>query len=161
MRRSTPRRNSARPRQRSRNESSGVFGAAFEAARERAGSQVGELVEQVKHEGEEFLSERKSLVAEQFTNISSAIRRAADKLHDTDSGFLANYVDRAADKVDDVGHYIEENDLRDVVEDAGVVARQQPLLFGGAMFLAGLAAARFLKAATAEPPRSGRARRRQ
>jgi hypothetical protein len=115
----------------------------------------------VKHEGEEFLSERKSLVAEQLANISSAIRRAADKLHDTDSEFIATYVDRAADKVDDVGHYIEQNDLRDVVEDAGVVARQQPLLFGGAMFLAGLATARFLKAATAEPPRSGRARRRQ
>jgi hypothetical protein len=130
----------------------------FEAARERAGAQVGELVEQVKHEGEEFLSERKSLVAGQFTNISGAIRRAADKLHDTDSKFIADYVDRAADKVDDVGRYIDEHDLRDVVEDVGVVARRQPLLFAGGMFLAGLAAARFLKASTAE--RSGRSRRR-
>ena len=129
----------------------------FEAARERAGAQVGDLVEQVKHEGEEFLSERKSLVAGQFTNISGAIRRAADKLHDTDSKFIADYVDRAADKVDDVGRYIDEHDLRDVMEDVGVVARRQPLLFAGGMFLAGLAAARFLKASTGE--RSGRSRR--
>ena len=160
MRRTSPRRNSARPREGTRSGSSGVFAAAFESARERAGTQVGELVEQVKHEGEEFLSERKSLVAEQLTNISSAIRRAADKLHDTDSEFIANYVDRAAAKVNDVSRYVEEHDLREVVEDAGVVARRQPLVFGGAMFLAGLAAARFLKAATAEPPRNGRSRRR-
>jgi hypothetical protein len=119
---------------------------------------VGGLVEQVKHGGNELLAERKSLVAEQLTNISGAIRRAADKLHDTDSEFFATYVDRAADKVDGVGSYIEGHDLRDVMEDASVVARQQPLLFGGAMFLAGLAAAGFVKAATAEPPRNGRSR---
>ena len=158
MSRSSPRRNTPRPRQRPQNGTSGVFTAAFEAARDRAGAQVGELVEQVKQEGEDFLSQRKSLVAEQFTNVSGAIRRAADKLHDTDSEFIATYVDRAADKVDDVGRYIEEHDLRDVIEDAGVLARQQPLLFGGAMFLAGLAGARFVKAATAEPPRNGRPR---
>jgi len=119
--------------------------------RGQAGVHVGELVEQVKQEGQQFLSGRKSLVANQFTNVGGAIRRAADKLHDTDSGFIADYVERAADKVDDVGRYIEENDLRDVVEDVGVLARQQPLLFGGVMFLAGVAAARFIKAATDGP----------
>ncbi len=158
VRRSTSKRSSARPRQRSGSESAGVFGAVFEAARDRAGAQVGELVEQVKHEGEQFLSERKSLVAGQFTNISGAIRRAADKLHDSDSKFIANYIDRAADTVDDVGQYIADHALREVVEDVGVIARRQPLLFAGGMFLAGLAAARFLKAATAE--RNGRSRRR-
>ena len=151
-------RNSNRPARKRPARDTGVFGAAFDAARERAGSQVGELVEQVKHEGEEFLTERKGLLAEQFTNVSTAIRRAADKLHDTDSAFVASYVDRAADKVEDVGKYIEQRDLRDVIEDAGVVARRQPVLFGGAMFLAGLAAARFLKAATAQPPRRSRRR---
>ncbi|MDQ3441659.1 MAG: hypothetical protein M3478_15050 [Planctomycetota bacterium] len=158
MRRSTSKRSSARPRRPSGSESAGVFGAVFEAARDRAGAQVGELVEQVKHEGEQFLSERKSLVAGQFTNISGAIRRAADKLHDSDSKFIANYIDRAADTVDDVGQYIADHALREVVEDVGVIARRQPLLFAGGMFLAGLAAARFLKAATAE--RNGRSRRR-
>ena len=63
--------------------------------RGQAGVHVGELVEQVKQEGQEFLAGRKSLVADQFTNVSGAIRRAADKLHDTDSGFIAAYVDRA------------------------------------------------------------------
>lgn len=137
----------------------GVFGAAFDAARERAGAQVGELVEQVKHEGEEYLAERKGLVAEQFANVSSAVRRAADKLHDTDSALIADLVDRAADTLEDAGKYIEQRDLSDVIEDAGVVARRQPLLFMSGMFVAGLAAARFLKAATAElepPPRRSR-----
>ena len=119
-------------------------------------------MEQVKHEGQEFLDERKSLIAEQFANIGNAIRRAADKLHDTDSEFIAAYVDRAADKAEDIGKYIEQRDLREVVEDAGVVARRQPVLFCGGMFLAGLAAARFVKAAVADPPtRNGRQRRRK
>ncbi|HEV2292679.1 MAG TPA: hypothetical protein VGR35_02420 [Tepidisphaeraceae bacterium] len=148
MNRSSSRRSSSRPDRRRRVRDAGAFGAAFDAARERAGAEVEELVEQVKHEGQDFLAKRKSLLAEQFTDVSGAIRRAADKLHDTDSEFIAGYVDRAADQVEEVGRYIEQHDLREVIEDAGVVARRQPLLFGGAMFLAGLAAARILKAAT-------------
>lgn len=128
-----------------------MFGAAFESARARAGIEVAELVEQVKHEGQDFLSDRKGIVAEQFANVSGAIRRAAEKLHDTDSAFLGGYVDRAADTVETMGKYIEERDAHDVIEDVGVIARRQPLLFAGGMFLAGLAAARFVKAAAEEP----------
>ena len=60
-----------------------------------------------------------------------------------------------------MARYIEENDLNDVFEDVGVLARQQPLLFGGAMFLAGLAAARFIKAATVADAVRGRGRTRR
>lgn len=148
MNRSSSRRNSARSSH-SLSDSSGILGAAFEAARERAGAQVGEIVEQVKHEGQAFVAGRRELLAEQLTNVSSAIRRAADKLHDTDSEFIAAHVDRAADAIDDVGRYIEEKDLPDVIEDASVIARRRPVLFIGGMFLAGIAASRFLKAAAA------------
>jgi hypothetical protein len=157
----SPPRNSSRSARKRAARGSGVFGAAFEAARERAGAQVGDLVEQVKHEGQEFISDRKGLIAEQLTNVSGAIRRAADKLHDTESEFIAGYVDRAADKVEEVGRYIERHDLRDVIEDAGEVARRQPLLFVSGMFFAGLAAARFVKAATAEEPGTRRRPRRR
>ncbi len=160
MRRSSSRNSSNRPeaRRRSRN---GAFGDAFESARKLAGTEVAELVQQVKHEGQDFLSDRKGIVAEQFANVSGVIRRAAEKLRDTDSEFIAGYVDRAADTVEGIGKYIENRDPRDVIEDAGVIARRQPLLFAGGMFLAGLAAARFVKAATDEPSRrTGRLRRR-
>ena len=159
MNRSSSRNRRARKRA---SRDAGAFGAAFDDARDRASAQVGDLVEQAKHEGHEFISGRKGLLAEQFTNVSGAIRRAADKLHDTDSEFIAGYVDRAAEKVEEIGRYIEENDLPDVIEDAGEMARRQPLLFVSGMFLAGLAAARFVKAATDSQPsrRGGRARRR-
>lgn len=162
MDRSSSRNSSSRPARRRSARDAGAFSAAFEAARDRAGVEVGELVERVKSEGEQFLTGRRGLLAEQLANVSDATRQAAEKLHDTDSEFIAGYVDRAADQVQAIGRYIEQNDLHEVIEDAGVIARRQPLLFAGGMFLAGLAAARFLKAATHEQSghkRTGRSRK--
>jgi hypothetical protein len=133
------------------------FSTAFDIARERAGTRVGELVGAMRHEGEGFLAGRKNQIAEQFADVGGAIRWAADKLLDSDNPLIGDYAGRAADRVEDVGRYIEQNDLRDMIEDARALARRRPLLFGGGMLLAGLAAARLLKAAATDG-RSARGR---
>lgn len=135
------------------------FQTVFDAARVRAGVQVGDLMNQVRDGSQEYVAGRKRLVAEQLTTISDAIRQAADKLHDADSGFIADYVDRAADGIEVAGQYVEANDLNNVIDDAGVIARRQPLLFASGMFVAGLAAAQFLKAATDKQDARKRRRR--
>jgi hypothetical protein len=123
------------------------MGVALEAAREAIGGQASELVQQVKENGQEFLRERRGVLAHELANVSSAIRRAADKLHDSDSEFIAYYVDTAANRVEEIGQYIDEHGLREVAADVSELARRQPLLFMGGMFAAGVAVARFIKAA--------------
>ena len=135
-----------------------VFGAAFEAARERVGEQASELVQQAKENSREFIQERKGLLANELGNVSGAIRRTADKLEDSDNALLAGYVDTAAKRLEDVSRYIESHDLGDLAEDIGELARRQPVLFVGGMFLAGLAAGRFVKSSSGA---SGSQRRRR
>ncbi len=156
MRRSQTRRTVPPAQQQKRGSASSTFGAAFEAARETVGAGASELVEQVKENSREFLSERKGVVAGELTNVGRAIRRAADKLQDTDSAFLAGYVDTAAERVEEIGRYVEQHDLRDVIDDVSGLAQRKPLLFMGGMFVAGLAAARFLRSASGPEVRRSR-----
>ncbi len=158
MPKSQSRRTSRPAPKQQRGETSSAFGAAFQAARESVGAQASELVEQMKENSREFLTDRKGIVAGELTHVSSAIRRAAGKLQDSDSALLAGYVDTAAERVEDIGRYIEEHDLRDVIEDVSVLAQRRPLLFMGGMFVAGLAAARFLKSAGGSEARRSRSR---
>jgi len=114
------------------------------------GSGTGEILQQVRENGQEYFSERKRAVATELENVGSAFRRAADRLHDAKSDALAEYIEVAAERVEGIGEYIAEHDLRDVADDVTELARRRPLLFTGGMFLAGLAAARFARAASAQ-----------
>ncbi len=137
-----------------------MFETVLEAARMRAGAQVSDFADQVRNQGQAYFAGRKRLVADQLSNAGDALREAADKLYDTEGGFLAEYVDRAADRFEDAGRYVDAHDLHDVIEDVGSVARRQPLLFASGMFVAGLAAAQLLKAASNRTERNRRERNR-
>ena len=132
---------------------------AVTALREQAAAKAGSLMHRVKAGGEELLNVRKLHAAEELATIGGAIRRAADTLHDRGSSeTAAGYANGMADYVDDAARYLGRADLSDLVADVQDVVRKQPAVFLGAMFLAGVAAARFIKAT--EPPKRGKRRTR-
>ena len=136
---------------------SSVLRDGLSALREQAGARASSVLRRVKAGGEELLNVRKLQIAEELSTISGAIQRAADTLHDKHSPAAADYADAAAEYVEDAARYLEESDLDDLVADVQDLVRQQPAVFLAGMFLAGVAAARFIKAT--EPPKSGRRRR--
>jgi gas vesicle protein len=120
------------------------------ATAEEVGGRVKEQAQQagakLKEQSLGFLNEQKGRAATEIQAYSGAARRAAERLQEESDLNLAGYVTTAADRLDQFGRHIQERDLGQLVEDVEGMARRRPEIFFGAMFVAGLAAARFLKA---------------
>jgi len=115
--------------------------------REQASEQANALTQGLRVRGESLIDEQKTRAASKIANVGAAIRRAADKLHDQKSDALAKYVDGAAETVDGVARFVNENDLPDLLHEIELFARRRPALIIGSVFLLGLAVGRFVKAA--------------
>ena len=113
--------------------------------RQMAAQQAAELVGLARDAGEQALVDGKNRAAQQLSNVGGAVRRAADKLHDQDNAALAEYVDGAADRVEQAAQHIDERNLIELAHEAGALARQKPVLFLGGLFVAGVATAQLLR----------------
>lgn len=113
---------------------------------DRVRQKAGEATEKAKEQGRSFLNDQKERVASEISAYSEAARKAADRLEAESDTNLSGYVSSAADHLDRLGKRIEERSLDGLVDDVEDMARQRPEVFYGGMFVAGLAAARFLKA---------------
>jgi hypothetical protein len=120
----------------------------FAALKQQTGEQAGQVFEQLREQGTEYVSRRKALAAEGLSSVGAAIHRAAEKLTDQNSSGLATYVDAAAQRVDEAAKYVEQRDLAELRRDAESFVRRQPAVALGAMFIGGLALAQFIKAAS-------------
>lgn len=125
--------------------------------REQATAQAADVTQRLRERGSEMLAEQKLRAAEELSHLGAAVRRAADKLHDTNSTALATYVDTAAQKLDGAAQFLEEQDLSALAEEVGRFARRNPAWVVGGLFVTGLAIGRFLKAG--ESNRAPRGRR--
>ena len=120
--------------------------ATAEKVGDRVKEQARKAGDQIKEQGRTFLEEQKSRVATEIQAYSTAARRAADRLEEGSDTQLSGYVASAADRLERLGSRIEERDLGGLVDDVEDIARRRPEVFFGGMFVAGLVAARFLKA---------------
>lgn len=105
-----------------------------------------EITSTIKEEAERLFDEQKGKAAAKVARYGKAIHQGAHALRAVKAEGLAEYVDSAADGVEGLTDYLEERTLAQVIEDTADVARRHPGITFGGMFLAGLAAARFLKA---------------
>jgi hypothetical protein len=58
---------------------------------------------------------------------------------------VAQYVEQAADRIEQFSSRLRDRDLGDLMRDADRFARRQPAVFIGAAFMVGVLAARFFK----------------
>ena len=126
-----------------------VRDAAADAKDEVAG-QVSEVVsavaESLREEAERVFDRQRDDAATKVTRLGKAVHQAAHALRAVRMDGPAEYVDAAGGQMERAAGYIRERELNEVLRDAGeVVDRNRGLALGG-LFLAGLAAARFLKA---------------
>ena len=98
-----------------------------------------------------------SQAATQKERAAQALDSVAKSLYESGSGLrgsqpqIAAIADPAARRVVDASAYLREHDLKDLVGEVEGFARREPLIFLGAAFAVGFAAARFMKASA---PRS-------
>lgn len=109
-----------------------------------------ETIRRTREQGEAFLGEQKHSVAETIHHCSDALRGAAQQLHEKQDRNLATLTETIAERLDKTSNYLEAKELQDIRSDVENFARQQPQIFYGSMFVAGLALSRFFKASKSE-----------
>jgi hypothetical protein len=116
---------------------------------EQARTQGADLAGRAQHQVSAMMSDQKNRAAERLGSLAGALRDVADKLGREEIGRgVGQYARRAADQVDSMSSYLRGAELEEVMRDTGQFARRRPEVFIGGAFLAGLLAARFLKASS-------------
>lgn len=112
---------------------------------EQAGQKVSEVKEQVVEQATSRIEQGKDQATDRLGLMADAIRQTGGQLRDRDQAGIAQYVDRAADQIENLSSYLSERNLNQLMGDVERFARREPTLFLGGAFLLGLVGARFLK----------------
>ncbi len=94
--------------------------------------------------------DQKSELTAGINDAAGAVRRIGEVISNGEAEnaiyeYASKYAETAARKLEDSARYFEDADLRTIASDVESFARQNPALFLGGAFAAGLLAARFLK----------------
>jgi hypothetical protein len=136
-------------RSRSNGLTSGIVGSLLQAGlstlREQASTEAQQLTQLIREQGDHYLQKRKSRAADELTRIGDAVQLTADKLHEENIDALAEYVDSAAESFERAAQFLEQRNLKDLGRDLERLARRQPAVVLGALFVGGFALGRFVK----------------
>jgi hypothetical protein len=105
-----------------------------------------EATEQIKEQGYEMVTQQKETVTGSLDRFGSALRKAAQHLHEDHEKGFATVTEKLADQIESTTNYLRNHDFQSLYDDAQGYARRHPEVVFGAMFVAGLAIGRFLKA---------------
>lgn len=94
---------------------------------------------------------QKDRAASGLMGFADAMRQVSEQMRQQDQGSIANVAEQAATQINQVGDYLQNKDIGQIMNGVENVARRQPLLFLGGAFALGVFAARFLKASPPEP----------
>ena len=126
---------------------------ALDQGKRKASELKDQAVEQAKQTGSQLQSQvtqlvgdQKAKAADQIDGFAGAIRKAAQSLHEENDEALAGYADGAANAVEQARDYLRDRKPADLFHDLGGFIRRRPEWGLGGLFIAGLAAGRFLKA---------------
>ena len=109
------------------------------------GNMGGSVLNLVRDSATSQLSSQKERATEGLGSLARAVRQSTQSLRDNQQDTVAQYVEQAADRIEEFSSRLRERDLGDLLRDADQFARRQPAVFIGAAFVAGVLAARFLK----------------
>jgi hypothetical protein len=112
-----------------------------------------DAAETTKTRAEEMAETQKERAAEKIEGYGSAVHRAADKLREEEDENIAHYADVIAGEFDRAAGYLRQRDLRSLMHDIEDGIRRRPEVALGALFIAGIALARFVKASSPAPRR--------
>jgi hypothetical protein len=132
------------------------------SALEQGSAAVGEIktaaqsaARQAQEAGRDFVHEQKENLAHKVDEYAGAVRATAERLRNDDGNVLATPAQKAAEQLEQMSSYLREKEPADFLDDLESFARRKPEVVFGALFAAGLAAARFFKASRRRPRRAG------
>ena len=138
-----------------------------EGVRERAASTVQDAASTTQEKAMEIrsrgadqlrqqLDSRTTDAGRQAQDVAKALRQSGEQLRSGGKGQAAGITDTAADRVEQLGQYLERVNGNELLNDAERFARQRPWLFAGIGLVAGVAASRMMKASSEQRYTSSR-----
>jgi ElaB/YqjD/DUF883 family membrane-anchored ribosome-binding protein len=122
--------------------------ASVQDAASTAQEKAGELKERGQHHLADQLDQRSSAVGSQTRTMAQAVRRSSEQLRQDGNDTPARLAEQAADRIEQLGSYLESKRGEEMLRDVEDFARRRPWLVAGIGVVAGLAASRFLKASS-------------
>ncbi len=119
-------------------------GQAADQVQEKAG----QVVDQAKQTVTSQVATRKDTAAQTLMTVANAIRQTGQNLRGHEENAVAGYADTAAERVENLSHYLQNRDVNQLVGEVERYARRNPALFLGGAFALGLLGARFLKSSS-------------
>jgi ElaB/YqjD/DUF883 family membrane-anchored ribosome-binding protein len=139
--------------------------AKVEDAASLAQEKASELREQGSARLRDQFDERSTKAGSQVRSLAAALRRSGNDLSNEGNGNASQLTTQAAERIERVGSYLEQKSGDELMRDLERFARRRPWMLAGLGMLAGVAAARFVKASseqrydenreTESPTRSG------
>jgi ElaB/YqjD/DUF883 family membrane-anchored ribosome-binding protein len=96
----------------------------------------------------EQLDQRTTQVGSQARTLAQSLRKSGDDLRQEGNTGAAGAAERAAERVERLGGYLEEKRGDEIVHDVEAFARRRPWALAGLGLVAGMAVARFVKASS-------------
>lgn len=118
-----------------------TVGTVVDGAQEK----VGQVVDQAKQQTTSLLSARKDQAAETLYTVAHALRQTGQQLREQDQAPVGQFADTVATRVESVSGYLQNRDVRQLVDESESFARRNPGVFIGGAVTLGVLAARFLK----------------
>lgn len=117
-------------------------------AADQAGERVRDLGGQARERARSQIDQRSTEAGERVRGTADDLRSVGTELRNQGKEGSANVADQAADRIERAGAYLRDSDSDTLLRDAEDFGRRRPwaVLAGG--LVAGIAAARFLKASS-------------
>jgi ElaB/YqjD/DUF883 family membrane-anchored ribosome-binding protein len=121
--------------------------AKVEDAASLAQEKASELRKQGSARLRDQFDERSSKAGSHVRSLAAALRRSGNDLSNEGHG-ASQLITQAADRIERVGSYLEQKSGDELMRDVERFARRRPWMLAGLGMLAGVAAARFVKASS-------------
>jgi ElaB/YqjD/DUF883 family membrane-anchored ribosome-binding protein len=122
--------------------------AKVEDAASTAQEKASELREQGSARLRDQFDQRSTQAGSQVRSLAKALRRSGNELGNEGNSSASQLTTRAADRIERVGSYLEQKSGEELMRDIETVARRRPWMLAGIGMVAGVAAARFMKASS-------------
>src|SRR5215208_2693952 len=122
--------------------------AKMEEAALAAQDKASELREQSSARLRDQFDQRSTQAGSQVRSLAKALRHSGDELGNEGNRNASQLTTQAADRLERVGSYLEEKSGDELMREIETFARRRPWMLAGIGMVAGVAAARFMKASS-------------
>jgi len=109
---------------------------------------AGEMMDQARSQVTSQLEGQKERVTNTLSSMAEALHHTGEQLRQENKEPVGQIAERAAEAVERVTGYLNERDVRQIINSVESYAREQPAVFIGGAFALGLLAARFFKSSS-------------